>query len=110
MDDVYCKVAMDEAVGRVAGDALRFAKPLNQRRRIVVELPEFVIRAIEVRVAEANIDASEDDEVSFNDVVEWLLVCDLTVRRMPLLEARILGFAAAMASWMLTVNYDPDEE
>lgn len=108
MDDVYFKVAMDEA--RISSHAARFAKPLNQRRAITVELPEFVIRAIDVRAADANVGAPPDETVSFNDVVEWLLVCDLTPRRMPQLEARIPGFAAAMASWLMTVNYEPDED
>src|SRR6185369_17517866 len=102
MDDVYYKVAMDEV--RVIIHAKRLAKPLNQRRSITVELPEFVIRAIDARVADANLDAPADESVSFNDVVEWLLVCDLTPRRMPELETRIPGFSAAMASWLMTVH------
>jgi hypothetical protein len=60
-----------------------------------VDLPEFVIRAIDVRMADPNVDSSPDEEVSFNHVVEWLLVCDLTPRRMAELETRIPGFAAA---------------
>ena len=94
----------------ITSHAARFAESLNERRSIAVDLPEFVIRAIDVRVADANFEAPPEETVSFNDVVEWLLVCDLTLRRMPELEARIPGFAAALASWLMTVNYEPDDE
>lgn len=91
----------------VFGQAL--AKPLNRRRRITVELPEFVIRAIQVRVDEAN-DCEDDGEVvDFNDVVEWLLVTEVSLRRMPVLEQRIPGFTAAMFTWMMEATYQPPD-
>ena len=80
------------------------AKPLNKRRRITVEVPEFVVRAINCRVEEAN------DGDSSGDAVEWLLVTEVTLRRMPILEARIPGFTAAMFVWMMDATYQAPED
>src|SRR6185436_13909884 len=92
----------------VFGTAL--AKPLARRRKVTVELPEFVIRAIRYRVDEANGDESTDDFVDFNDVVEWLLVSEVSIRRMPHLEQSIPGFTAAMFTWLMDATYQPPEE
>jgi hypothetical protein len=111
MDNLYFKVAMAKIDTRrtnmpaVAVHGKKLGEPLNRRRRITVELPDFIIRAINVRVDEANQNEPNDEEVSFNDVVEWLLVCEVSLRRMPLLEANIPGFAAAMAVWLIDSNY-----
>lgn len=94
---------------QVAIHGTALAKPLNRRRRITVELPEFVIRAIRYRVDEANED-SFDDPVDFNDVVEWLLVSEVTIRRMPHLEQHIPGFTAAMFVWLMNATYQAPEE
>ncbi len=92
----------------VLGKAL--AKPLNRRRRITVEMPEFVVRAINCRVEEANEGDQDGEVVDFNDVVEWLLVTEVTLRRMPLLETRIPGFTAAMFVWMMDATYQPSDD
>lgn len=89
----------------------QLAKPLNRRQRVTVELPEFLLRAIRARVDEANQNEPTEEEVGFNDVVEWLLVSEVTIRRMPLLEATIPGFTAAMAVWLMDATYQaPDDE
>lgn len=92
----------------VFGTAL--AKPLTRRRKVTVELPEFVIRAIRFRVDEANGDDSTGELVDFNDVVEWLLVSEVSIRRMPYLEHSIPGFTAAMFTWLMDATYQPPEE
>lgn len=92
----------------VFGTAL--AKPLNRRRRITVEVPEFVVRAIKCRVDEANEGDADGEVVDFNDVVEWLLVTEVTLRRMPVLEARIPGFTAAMFVWLMNATYQPPDD
>lgn len=86
------------------------AKPLNRRRRITVEVPEFVVRAIKFRVQEANDDDTEGEVVSFNDVVEWLLATEVSLRRMPVLEQSIPGFTAAMFVWLMEATYQPPDE
>lgn len=92
----------------VFGTAL--AKPLNRRRRITVEVPEFVVRAIKFRVDEANAGDTSDEVVSFNDVVEWLLVTEVSMRRMPVLEQSIPGFTGAMFVWLMDATYQAPEE
>lgn len=86
------------------------AKPLNRRRRITIEVPEFVVRAINCRVEEANADDPGGEVVDFNDVVEWLLVTEVTLRRMPLLEASIPGFTAALFVWLMDATYQPPDD
>ena len=83
-------------------------KPLNRRRRVAIELPEFVLRAIHCRVDEANMGDKTEEQVSFNDMIEWLLVTEVTLERMPLLEQSIPGFTAAMFVWMMEATYSPD--
>ena len=87
----------------------QLAKPLNRRRRVVVELPEFAVRAIHWRVEEANAGSEVGDEVTFNDVVEWLIVTETTMKRIPLLEQSIPGFTAAMFVWMMDATYQDDD-
>jgi hypothetical protein len=86
------------------------ARPLDRRRQVAVELPEFAIRAIHWRVDEANSDDEEGEQVTFNDVVEWLLVTEATMKRMPQLEKGIPGFAAAMFFWSMDANYQPEDD
>lgn len=86
----------------------QLGKPLNRRRRLAVELPEFIIRAIHCRVDEANSGDRTDEQVSFNDVIEWLLVTEVTMKKMPLFERSIPGFTAAMFVWLMEATYSPD--
>ena len=88
----------------------RLAKPLNKRRRVTVELPEFALRAINWRVDEANAGDPTGEQVTFNDVVEWLLITEVTMKRMPLLEQSIPGFTAAMFVWLMEATYQPEED
>jgi hypothetical protein len=97
-------------VPQVAVFGTALAKPLNRRRRITVEVPEFVVRAINFRVEEANEGDSDGETVTFNDVVEWLLATEVSLRRMPLLEQSIPGFTAAMFVWLMEATYQAPEE
>ena len=83
---------------------------MNRRRRITVEVPEFVVRAIECRVEEANGGDPGGEAVGFNDVVEWLLVTEVSLRRVPVLEQNIAGFTAAMFVWLMEATYQPPNE
>lgn len=85
-------------------------KPLNKRRRVTVELPEFAIRAIHWRVDEANSDGEDGEQVTFNDVIEWLLITEVTLKRIPLLEQSIPGFTAAMFVWLMDATYQQDDD
>jgi hypothetical protein len=82
------------------------AEQLNTRRPIQVELPEWVIRVLELRVAEAN-EGVTDDLVDVSDVVEWSLVAPITMKDIPAYEAAIPGVSAALSKWLKTSMYDP---
>jgi hypothetical protein len=97
-------------VTQVAVFGTALAKPLNRRRRITVEVPEFVVRVIKFRVEEANDGDPSGEQVSFNDVVEWLLATEVSLRRMPVLEESIPGFTAAMFVWLMEATYQPPED
>jgi len=119
MVNLYCPVTMLKiAIGRsvetdvpevvILGKEL--GKPLNKRRRVTVELPELAVRAIRWRVDEANADDADDEQVTFNDVVEWLLITEVSMKRMPLLEQSIPSFTAAMFVWMMDAMYQPEDD
>ena len=78
---------------------------LNQHRSIEVELPEWLIRILDLRVAEANQGAA-DDPVDLNDVVEWCLVAPITLKDVPAYEAAIPGVTAALSRWLESSTYD----
>ena len=70
---------------------------LTRRRTVEVELPEWLIRVLEYRLAEAN-QVSGDDLVDMNDVIEWHRVSPITLKEVPIYEAAIPGVSAAL-SW-----------
>lgn len=86
--------------------ASRNGSSLNARTTLEIELPEFLVRALEFRVAEANADGEAGERVDLNDVVEWYLAAPITVRDVPALETAIPGFADALSAWLSTVTFD----
>ena len=119
MVNLYCPVTMLKIATSRSAEAdvpevvilgKELGKPLNKRRRVTVELPEFAVRAIHWRVDEANADDAEGEPVTFNDVVEWLLITEVSMKRMPLLEQSIPGFTAAMFVWMMDATYQPEDD
>lgn len=80
---------------------------LNARRVIEVELPEFLIRALLHRVDETNFQASEDEMVSLDDVVEWCVASPICIGDIPELEKAVPGFTDALNAWLQTVTYEP---
>jgi hypothetical protein len=75
---------------------------LNARTTIEIEIPEFVRRALEFRVAEANAGSPPEEHADLNDIIEWYLVAPISVRDVPALEAAIPGFADALSAWLAT--------
>jgi len=80
---------------------------LNARRAIEVELPEFLIKALLHRVDETNFQASEDERVSLDDVVEWCVASPICIGDIPELEKAVPGFTDALNAWLQTVTYEP---
>lgn len=75
-------------------------RDLSMRRLVQLELPEFLISALERRVAEANEDAPVDEQATLNDYVESELVNIITLRDVAELEVEIPGFGAAVQLWL----------
>jgi hypothetical protein len=78
----------------------QFRRDLSGRRAIALELPEFLIYALEQRVAEANDGCLAGDAASLNDYIECELANLVTVRDVAELEVEAPGFSAAVASWV----------
>jgi len=72
---------------------------LQARRVIAVELPEFLIYALEQRVMEANLGASPNEVSTLSHYNEAELANLITVRDVAELEAAP-GFGAAIQHWL----------
>jgi len=77
-----------------------FGRDLRARRVIAVELPEFLIYALEQRVLEANAGASPEDISTIDHYIESELANLITVRDVAELEAAAPGFGAAIQHWL----------
>ncbi|MCU1245353.1 MAG: hypothetical protein JWN02_1263 [Acidobacteria bacterium] len=81
---------------------------LNRPRRFVLELPEWLIRIVELRAPKAN-EGTADDPVSITDVMEWSLVAPITLKYVPAYETAIPGVTAALSRWLESATYDPGD-
>jgi len=79
-------------------------RPLTGKRAITLELPEFLLRALEVQVEEANADGSADDHVTVEHLVEFTLAEGLSVADVALLENRIPGISDAVSRWVREIE------
>ena len=73
---------------------------LLSRRTIAVELPEFLVRAFECRVAEANSGASVDEQITLEHLVEIELADCLSLAEVAHLERTLPGIGAAVSAWL----------
>ena len=81
-----------------------FRLDLRSRRIMQLELPEFLIYALEQRVAEANVGATDEEFSTLNNYIETELVNLVTVRDVAELEITAPGFGAAVQDWLDQVN------
>jgi hypothetical protein len=77
-----------------------FRRNLQERRCLEIELPEFLVCALEARVAEANEGAPPDERCTLNHYIESELVNLVTVRDVAELDTRWPGFAEAIQRWI----------
>jgi len=77
---------------------------LSSRRPITLELPEFMIRAFEYRVAAANDGATDQDRVTIEHAVELQLAETLSMAEVALLEERMPGIGAAVFRWLCEID------
>lgn len=83
---------------------LRDSRDLSSRRTVSLDLPEFIVRALECRVAEANRGASPDERVSLDHVVEIELAGGLSLAEVAHLERTLPGIAAAVSRWLSDIE------
>lgn len=81
-----------------------FATDLRSRRAVTIELPEFLLRALETRVAETNENAPDAERCTLNHYIETELVNLVTIRDVAELECSVPGFAEAVHAWLLEVG------
>lgn len=73
---------------------------LSSRRTITNELPEFLIRALECRVSEANEGASPQEQVTVEHFVEIELAGSISLAEIAHLEPHVPGIGAAVSRWL----------
>lgn len=78
-------------------------RDLRSRRCVQLELSEFVLCALEARVAEANAD-SPADQCTVDEYIEPELVNLITIRDVAELEMRHPGFAEAVQDWLAALR------
>ena len=81
-----------------------FGCDLTARREVALELPEFLLRALEARVAEANEGAAPEECCTVEQYIETELVHLVTVRDVAELDARMPGFAEAVFGWVVELR------
>lgn len=72
---------------------------LSARRRVTIELPEFLLCALEHRVEEANAAPSPDETVTLENLVELQLAEGISIGEVALLERDYPGITAAVSRW-----------
>lgn len=78
-----------------------FGLDLTARRSVNIDLPEFLVRALEARVAEANDGAAPEERCSLDELIESELVNVVTLRDVAELDIQLPGFAEAVHQWLL---------
>lgn len=79
-------------------------RALTSRRAIALELPEFLLQALEARVADANAGGTPDDQVTIEHFVELGLAESISLAEVALLEQRIPGIGNAVAQWLNEID------
>jgi hypothetical protein len=80
-------------------------RDLASRRSVTIELPEFLVRAFEERVHEANASAlSPEERVTLEHVVELELAERLSIAEVALLESKVPGIGSAVSQWLADID------
>jgi hypothetical protein len=77
---------------------------LLSRRAITIEIPEFLLRAFECRLAEANEHASAEERVELEDLIEVQLAEGLSLAEVARLEPQVPGIGAAVCQWLAAIK------
>ena len=82
----------------------QFATNLCSRRVVEIELPEFLICALQARLNEVNVGARPHELCSLDNLIESELVNMVSVRDVAELEESVPGFAQAVQQWLLELR------
>jgi hypothetical protein len=77
---------------------------LTLRQRLTIELPRFLIRAFERKIAEANDDAPAEERVTMENFVEVHLAEQLSIADVANLEREVPGISRAVWRWLSEIN------
>jgi hypothetical protein len=77
---------------------------LLARRAITVEIPEFLLRAFECRLEEANSDTSDEERVELEHLIEIQLAEALTLAEIAHLERQVPGIGEAVSKWLAEID------
>jgi hypothetical protein len=83
---------------------IRRGVDLKARRQVTLDLPEFLLRAFECRVAEANEDVTEEERLTLDNVVEVGLAASLSLAEIAHLERAVPGIGAAVSQWLSEIR------
>lgn len=97
---------MSRRKGRSGAKVLpgQFATNLCERRVLEIELPEFLICALQARLKEVNVGARPHELCSLDNLIESELVNLVSVRDVAELEESVPGFAQAVQQWLLELR------
>ena len=73
---------------------------LTGRRTVTLELPEFLLCALEHRIGEVNEGATPDEAVTLEHLVEIDLANSLSLAEVAHLERDLPGISAAVSRWL----------
>lgn len=77
---------------------------LLAKRTITVEMPEFLLRALECRAEEANAGAAEEERVQLEHLIEIQLAEGLTLADIAYLEREVPGIGEAVSKWLADID------
>jgi hypothetical protein len=84
------------------------AANLNRRETLEIELPGFLVRALQERVNEANEGADEEERVDLNHLIEVQLAECVTIADVARLERHVPGMSKAVSRWLNEIEQGED--
>jgi hypothetical protein len=83
------------------GKITRFnPRDLSARRNLSLDLPEFLVRAFECRIAEANDGALASEQITLGHLIEVELAGSLSLAEVAHLERDVPGISKAVSRWL----------
>ncbi|HEV7572639.1 MAG TPA: hypothetical protein VGQ21_14160 [Thermoanaerobaculia bacterium] len=84
------------------------AANLNRRETIEIELPSFLVRALQEHVRAANEDADEEERVDLNHLIEVQLAECVTIADVARMERDVPGMSKAVSRWLTEIEHGDD--